>query len=352
MDPAADNRPDAPPPGDQPSPGDRLADTAATEPEAPPHLVTRRSFLLGAGASAAAAAATVGILAGGRVAYDETRPQPPPTQATLHGIAMPQYVVPTAPATPPAPDVLRFFTADEAKLVEAITARLLPGTPDDPGAREAGVTTYIDALLAYNDGFAEPAYFQAPFAKTYEGQAPPASPTPSVSPRAGVNPAGQPAVVWVQKQELDRYGYQSHLTPAGQYRAGLGAVDAYARAKFGKKFVDLSEGQQDQLLGDMEAGKATGFTEPTDKGFFKLLRDDTIQGMFCDPLYGGNRGLVGWKLVGYPGAQRGYTPHDLHTEGTRLQPQGMAQLMPLAPGYPAGPGQPILPVSGSDHDHH
>jgi gluconate 2-dehydrogenase gamma chain len=40
--------------------------------------------------------------------------------------------------------------------------------------------------------------------------------------------------------------------------------------------------------------------------FFQLLRTHTIEGMFCDPMHGGNAGLIGWQLIGYPGPVMSY----------------------------------------------
>jgi gluconate 2-dehydrogenase gamma chain len=56
------------------------------------------------------------------------------------------------------------------------------------------------------------------------------------------------------------------------------------------------------VLADMEANKATGFT-PSSKTFFALLREHTLQGMFSDPVYGGNKNFAGWDLLGYPGVR-------------------------------------------------
>ena len=45
--------------------------------------------------------------------------------------------------------------------------------------------------------------------------------------------------------------------------------------------------------------------------FFRIVREHTVQGFFGDPAYGGNRDTVGWKLVGFPGAQWGYTSEQM-----------------------------------------
>ena len=95
----------------------------------------------------------------------------------------------------------------------------------------------------------------------------------------------------------------------------------------GGDFVGLTEEQQDGILTDMDEDTATGFEGPAAKAFFTQLRNDTIEGMFADPMYGGNRDLVGWKLIGYPGAQRYYSADDLKQPGTNRQPQSLAQLL-------------------------
>jgi gluconate 2-dehydrogenase gamma chain len=244
--------------------------------------------------------------------------------------------VPFTPAGPPPANILRFFSLDEAKAVDALVSRILPGTPQDPGAHEAGVVTYIDNYLSYFGGDVEPTYRHPPYAVPYQGD---------TSPNGGSGPYD---VVYVKKEELTRYGQQSIMSPAEQYRVAIAAIDAYAKKQFGgKKFADLSSDQQDQVIGDLASGKLDTLTEPTPHDFFNLVRTDVMQGMFADPVYGGNRDMAGWKLVGYPGAQRAYTPDDIHNGNFHRVPQSIAQLMPFHPGQPSGPDV-ILPVSGFD----
>jgi gluconate 2-dehydrogenase gamma chain len=244
--------------------------------------------------------------------------------------------VPSTPVMIPEPSERMFFSEEEARLIDAITARIMPGNSSDPGAREAGVMNYIDRKLAEKDnqGFVEYTYFRPPFAKVYEGNNPPQA-----------KDTGQE--IWVKKSELNRYGFQSSQTPQEKYRAGLTEVNQYALSQFHKKFTDLSEEQQDQILTDMENGKTKSFSQPGDQEFFKTLRQDTIEGMFSDPAYGGNRDMLGWKLIGYPGAQRAYTPVDLLTEGNVRPPQSILQLHQFHPGQMANPDV-IVPQSGSN----
>jgi gluconate 2-dehydrogenase gamma chain len=102
------------------------------------------------------------------------------------------------------------------------------------------------------------------------------------------------------------------------YAAGLFAVEQYARGMKGASFVKLSPEDQDAVLTDMESNAATGFT-PNSATFFNLIREHTLQGMFCDPYYGGNANFVGWDLLGYPGVRTIVSP-DQQRMGIELAP--------------------------------
>lgn len=246
-----------------------------------------------------------------------------------------QYpAVPDTPTAPPEEGVLKFFTLHEANTVEAVTARILPGSAEDPGAREAGVVYYIDNMLAYENPFAEATYRLPPFAETYRGEAPP----------EGQNNGFD--VVWIAEDQSERYGYQSILTPRDVYRTGLASLDRFANERFQAAFVDLAEGQQDELVGALLEGTASGFEDPSGEAFFHVLRRHTCEGLFCDPVYGGNRNLAGWLIIGYPGAQRAYTEADIRAEGTTRAPQGIVDMHRFHAGEDANE-HVILPLSGS-----
>jgi gluconate 2-dehydrogenase gamma chain len=267
---------------------------------------------------------------------------PPHTSPTGYQSSAPPPInpdVPLAPAAPPNPMTLRTFTAHEARTVEALTARILPGTPDDPGAREAGVTTYIDNMLSYQEGFNESTYREPPYAQIYSEETAPAEDATYQT-------------IWVAADEIERYGYQSNLSPREVYRFGVVAVDVYARSKFERRFIDLTDEEQDSILEDMVNDDAeVGFEQVAASAFFTILRRHTAEGMFSDPAYGGNREMAGWWLIGYPGAQRAYTEHDIRTETTTPRPpQSLAQLHPFSPGENAGL-HVVLPVSGSQEDY-
>lgn len=158
---------------------------------------------------------------------------------------------------------LQALTADEADLLDAIVARLIPTDANGPGATEAQAVRYIDRALA------------------------------------GVL-AGSREV----------------------YRAGLAALDRYSRSSRGAPFTSLSTTDQDSVLIDVETGSATGSGagfQASSAAFFTLVRTHTMQGTFGDPFYGGNANFIGWDLLGYPGVRTAVTG-DEQRLGARPQP--------------------------------
>lgn len=242
--------------------------------------------------------------------------------ADLPGRAAPGSVgvVPDSARTG-ARDALQHLNQHQALTVEAVAARLIPGDAENPGAREAGVVYYIDHLLAYHTGYPEPAYMQGPFAQTYDGPEPPEG--------AG----DDDDVVWVQAEELERYGRQTPFVPREIYRMGLARLDELSRRRFDGDFVDITEAQQDTLLEAVEDDEADDveevFGDLASGDFFDLIREHTLQGMFADPVYGGNRDMVGWRLVGFPGSRRSYSPQDMHDEDYDVAPQSLLDLPPF-----------------------
>ncbi len=89
---------------------------------------------------------------------------------------------------------------------------------------------------------------------------------------------------------------------------GLEATDAYARRSQNRSFVDLTADQQDALLTSMETGSAEGFSNA--RAFFNRARRLTLEGMFGDPYYGGNKNFAGWDLIRYPGPRLATTADD------------------------------------------
>ena len=163
----------------------------------------------------------------------------------------------------------RFFTPDEAAFVEAAVDRLIPPEPEWPGARGAGVPNYIDLQLAGPFGAGDRMFLGGPI-----------------------------------KPGTPQQGYQLGLTPAQVYRTALGAILERTAGQV-TAFADASPEAQDDFLRRLEAGEADLNGVPS-AVFFETLLANTIEGFFADPAYGGNRDMVGWRMVGFPGPYAAY----------------------------------------------
>jgi gluconate 2-dehydrogenase gamma chain len=185
--------------------------------------------------------------------------------------------------TPAEPGGYQFFSTEEIAFIEAAISRLIPNDELGPGAREAGVGIFLDRQLMGSFGSAESWYMRGPWGEGTKSQ-----------------------------------GYQTRLTPAQLYRAAIKAIDNHCRDAFsGKTFAQLSNEQQDQLLGELEKGKVK-LQGADGETFFTTFLQNTIEGFFADPIYGGNRDMAGWKLIGFPGARYDYRPY-VHRHGERLK---------------------------------
>ena len=202
--------------------------------------------------------------------------------------------VPWQPDQANKPEVFKpgpnqFLSTDEAEFIDAAVSRLIPNDNLGPGAKEAGVTVFIDRQLAGPYGKASSWYMHGPWAKGEKTQ-----------------------------------GYQSRLTPAEMYRTAVKAIDDYCSGKFGgKKFATLSPEQQDKVLTGLEKGDIE-LKGADAKSFFTMFLQNTVEGFFSDPIYGGNRDMAGWKLIGFPGARYDYRPYvKKHNQKLGLQPVGI-----------------------------
>jgi gluconate 2-dehydrogenase gamma chain len=119
-------------------------------------------------------------------------------------------------------------------------------------------------------------------------------------------------------------GDQSGLTPAQLYRKGLAALDRYCRTTYGNKaFAQLADDDKDKVLTALEKG-AVDLGDVDAKTFFKHVLNNTQEGFFADPVYGGNRGMASWKMIGFPGARYDYRDWiDRHNETYPLPPVGI-----------------------------
>jgi gluconate 2-dehydrogenase gamma chain len=221
------------------------------EPIATAQFLSRRSLL---------ASTAVGMLVAAGVVRAET----------IKGV-LPWHPGMALPPTPFRSGPWAFFTSEEASLVEAIVDRLIPKDELGPGAKDAGCAVFIDRQLAGAYGKGEGLYLRPPFMPGTATQ-----------------------------------GYQSPDAPAARYQVALKGLAKYIRTTFsGKSFQQLPTSDQDRVLAELEAGKLS--LEGTDGGqFFALLLQNTQEGFFADPVYGGNRDMTGWKLIGFPGTRYDY----------------------------------------------
>ena len=203
--------------------------------------IARRNFLLGAGTAVAAGAAPSGA----------AQTQQPATAAS------------TAPA--PEPDQFVTLTAPEAAFIVTVVDTLIPADELSPSGSECGVAIFIDRQLGSAWGGGAKMYRGGPFHK------------------------GKP-----------EQGYQLPLTPREFFAAGIAAANAWTRQTYGKDFDLLPAAERVQALKAMEEGRAE-FRDFNSRTFFNQLLAITMQGFFADPIYGGNRNKVAWKMIGFPG---------------------------------------------------
>ena len=176
-----------------------------------------------------------------------------------------------SPPTPAKPGPWLFFTAAEGSTVEAIADRIIPTDPQTPGGKEAGCAVFLDRQLAGPYGRREGLYVSPPF-------------------ESGVKTQGS----------------QSQAGPAQQYRDALAALDRACKAGHGGKgFAQLAVTDQDAVLTGLESGELK-LDGVDGKGFFEQVIKDIQMGFFADPVYGGNRNMVAWKMIGFPGARYNY----------------------------------------------
>jgi gluconate 2-dehydrogenase gamma chain len=202
----------------------------------------RRDFLKGAVAGGVAATATTNV-------------------------AEAQQAAPAAPAAVPASPGYAFLNLDEAAFVEALVDHMVPADDLTPSGTDIGINVYIDRALAGAWGKGDRLYMQGPW-----------------------------------KLGAPSQGYQLPLNPAQLYRAGIEATNEHCRKTYGKTFDRLSEPQREEVLKGLSGATITFEDGLPVRAFWATLYQTVMEGMFSDPIHGGNRDKAGWKLIGFPGA--------------------------------------------------
>ena len=178
----------------------------------------------------------------------------------------------TAPAVTPVHFPLRFFTDAQALVITAMAERIFPHDETGPGATDAHVLNYIDGRLVSAWGLGAKTYRQGPFFAAQDSG----------------------------------HGLQTPMTPRDIYKDALDALDTYCTHQFGSSFDQLQASQQDGVVHMLEQGTVDTFTTVPAARFFALFRQNVLEGLFADPLYGGNYHVIGWKWVGFPGDPEAY----------------------------------------------
>lgn len=164
----------------------------------------------------------------------------------------------------------RYLSADERHFLTAAVDRLIPAD-DTPSASELGTVDYIDSQLAGSYGRGDIYYLQPPFT-----------------------------------DGLSTQGYQA-AAPALLYRQAIADIEAALTAENRGRFADLPEAEQDEVLTRLSEGEIE-LEHIHAKTFFDMLWQNTLEGFFGDPVYGGNRNMDGWRMIGFPGARYDYRP--------------------------------------------
>ena len=215
--------------------------------------VGRREFLAGAGLVGAASVQALSPVA----AEAKTKAEKPaPAKAT-------------APAATPVanePLVYGWLKPNEITFVEAIVDHMIPKDELTGSGTEIGIATYIDRALSSAWGKGDRLYKEGPWAKGTPNQ-----------------------------------GYQLPLTPAELYSVAIRGSDAYCVKTFGKNFAGCTAEQKETFLKDLSGGKITLDGGIPGREFFSMVFENVREGLFADPIYGGNKDKIGWKMIGHPG---------------------------------------------------
>jgi gluconate 2-dehydrogenase gamma chain len=177
------------------------------------------------------------------------------------------------------------LNAAEYAFVEAAVDTLIPADDLTPSGSACGVAVFIDRQLAGAFGSGARLYRQGPFRK------------------------GKP-----------EHGYQLPLTPREFFRVGIAATNAWTVWAHAKPFDALDEAARALVLTALEDGTAD-IEAVSGREFFEALLALAMEGLFADPMYGGNRDKIGWALVGYPGLPATYAVEIERHHGQPYRPR-------------------------------
>jgi gluconate 2-dehydrogenase gamma chain len=199
-----------------------------------------------------------GMVASGTVAVGSVVPQ----------AATAQTPVAAAGAKPAAAAATgyTFLTPDEGAFIEAVVDHMIPADAFTPKGTDLGVHIYIDRALGSGWGKGDRLYRQGPW-----------------------------------KSGTPNQGYQLPLTPSELYRTAISACNEKCVKQYGKTLDKMSGEQREAFLLGLQDGKVTLKNGPPARAFFSMLYQNVMEGMFADPIYGGNKDKAAWKMIGFGG---------------------------------------------------
>jgi gluconate 2-dehydrogenase gamma chain len=181
---------------------------------------------------------------------------------------------------------LKYFTQEQFAIVEAAAERIFPVTEEGPGAKALGAAFFIDGQMAGPYGSNARMYTGGPFGGT------------------------------------STQGPQTALNKKDIITRGITALENYSQTTYGKSFIDLDVQTQDSVL-----QKCVDNQIPIDginsRAFFNLFRNLTIEGLYSDPIYGGNKNMDGWRMKRHPGHQESYRSIIDKEEFVLIEPQSL-----------------------------
>ena len=193
----------------------------------------------------------------------------------------------------PASAGYTYFGPDEAAFVEALVDHMVPADELTPKGTALGLNIFIDRALAGSWGKGDRLYMQGPW-----------------------------------KPGVPSQGYQLPLTPAALYRAGIAATNKHCMKTYGKLFDQIGEAEREAVLRDLDAGKLVFEEGPPARVFFAIVYQTVMEGMFSDPIYGGNRNKAGWKMLGFPGVVAVHQRNIVNYKNKKFpsEPMGIADM--------------------------
>lgn len=187
-----------------------------------------------------------------------------------------------------------FLKPTEAAFVEALADHMVPADNLTPSGTALGIAVFIDRALAGAWGKGSGLYAKGPW-----------------------------------KPGTRNQGYQLPLAPADLYRAGIEAADAHCHRTYGRNFHRLSAEEKEAFLLHLSGGRITLDGGIPGRDFFDVVYQTVMEGMFADPVYGGNQNKAAWKMLGFPGVLANNAEHvKKYSNGERFvaSPVGIADM--------------------------